>query len=71
MGMALDEPKEDDKTFEQNNLKFIMASDVQNVVEQSGGVIIDYVDDGFRKGYTLRLGAVADDCGGCDSGGCS
>ena len=68
--MALDEPNENDSTFEQDNLKFIMDADVESVVEQSGGVIIDYVDDGFRKGYSLRLGAASDGCSGCGSGGC-
>jgi Fe-S cluster assembly iron-binding protein IscA len=68
--MALDEPKEDDHKYDNNALTFVMAPDVEQIVSQSGGVVIDYVDDGFRKGYTLRLGNTADDCGGCSGGDC-
>ncbi len=76
MGMALDEPKDDDRTVTTQTLDFIMAPDVVSVVEQGGGIVIDYVDDGVRKGYTLnladRLGGAGDECGGgsCGSGGC-
>lgn len=70
--MALDEPKDDDLTFETDSLKFLMAPDVQSIVDQNGGLLIDFVDDGTRKGYTIKLASQSDsDCGSCgDSGGC-
>jgi Fe-S cluster assembly iron-binding protein IscA len=69
--MALDEPKDDDKRFEENNMTFVMAPDVESVVNQNGGLSIDYVDDGYRKGYTVNMGAGGDcSSGGCGSGGC-
>ncbi|MBK7703959.1 MAG: hypothetical protein IPI34_14265 [bacterium] len=73
MGMALDEPKDDDRKVATGTLDFLMAPDVVSVVEQGGGIVIDYVDDGYRKGYTLNLAdRLGGDCGGgsCGSGGC-
>lgn len=67
--MALDEPNDQDKSIAQDNLTFVMAPDVVSIVDQNGGVSIDYVDDGYRKGYMVQLGAGGGDCGGCDSGG--
>jgi Fe-S cluster assembly iron-binding protein IscA len=69
--MALDEPRDDDTSIETETLSFLMAPDVESIVNQSGGVVIDYVDDGFRKGYTVNLGN-ASGCGdgGCGDGGC-
>ena len=70
--MALDEPKDEDRKTEVHDKTFIMAPDVESVVNQNGGLSIDYVDDGYRKGYTVNLGAGGGDCGsgGCGSGGC-
>jgi len=64
--MALDEPKEDDRKVEMENLTFVMGPDVAQIADQSGGVFIDYVDDGYRKGYTVQLGYRAGSgCGDC------
>ena len=70
--MALDEPTDEDRKIETTALTFVMAPDVESIVSQSGGVVIDYVDDGMRKGYTVTLGnRIGSDCSGCsDSGGC-
>ena len=69
--MALDEPGDTDLSFEQNDMTFVMAPDVESIVSQSGGLNIDYVDDGYRKGYTVNLGTGGGDCGSCgDGGGC-
>ncbi len=70
--MALDEPKDDDLAIETTSLTFVMAPDVQSIVKENGGLIVDFVDDGMRKGYMIKLGSQGDgDCGSCgDSGGC-
>ena len=70
--MALDEPKDDDHRIDENDMTFVMAPDVETIVNQNGGLSIDYVDDGYRKGYTVNLGSAGGDCGGgsCGSGGC-
>ena len=72
MGMALDEPKNDDLTVENGSMTFVMAPDVQSIVSQNGGLIVDFVDDGMRKGYMIKLGSQdGSDCGSCgDGGGC-
>ncbi len=66
--MALDEPKEEDRKVELENLTFVMGPDVAQIADQSGGVVIDYVDDGYRKGYTVQLGTQAGGCGDCSCG---
>jgi len=70
MGMALDEPKEEDTTCLKNDLTFCMANDVESLINESGGLIIDYVDDGIRKGYTLKMANAADGCDSCGEGDC-
>ena len=66
--MALDEPKDDDAVVENNGVKFVMDSQTTDVLRQGGGLTIDYIDENYRRGYMLKLGAVGDDC---DPGGCS
>ncbi|MBC8424378.1 hypothetical protein H8E07_09665 [bacterium] len=71
--MALDEPKEDDLTIETDSLTFVVAPDVQTIINQNGGLIVDFVDDGMRKGYMIKLASQGgDDCGSCGDhgGGC-
>jgi len=65
--MALDEPKDEDITIEEGDIKFLMDAQTTDVVRQSGGLTIDYVNESYRRGYMLRLGVSSD----CDSGGCS
>lgn len=65
--MALDEPKDDDQVVDNNGIKFLMDDQTTDVLRQSGGLTIDYVNEAYRKGYMLTLGAAGD----CHSGGCS
>ncbi|MCB1184805.1 hypothetical protein KDM41_15355 [bacterium] len=67
--MALDEPKDDDAVVEHNGIKFVMDTQTTDILRQSGGLTIDYVDEAYRRGYMLKLGATAG--GDCSSGGCS
>jgi hypothetical protein len=68
VGMALDEPTDEDKTFEIEGRNYCMAPDVEQMVSQSGGLILDYVEDGMRKGYTINLASAG---GGCSDTSCS
>ena len=69
--MVLDEPKENDLSFETEHLTFLMAADFKDVAEQSGGLVVDFVDDRMRKGFTIQLAnQVGKDCGSCGDGGC-
>ncbi len=65
--MALDEPKDEDSTVDEGGIKFLMDAQTTDVVRQSGGLTIDYVNESYRRGYMLRLGISSD----CDSSGCS
>lgn len=65
--MALDEPKNDDKIVDLGACKVVLAPDVLEIVQKSGGVDIDFVSDDARRGYTIKLSNK--DCGGgCDCG---
>jgi Fe-S cluster assembly iron-binding protein IscA len=68
--MALDEPKDDDLTIETDSLTFVIAPDVQTIIDQNGGLIVDFVDDGMRKGYMIKLASQdGADCGSCGDHG--
>ncbi len=64
--MALDESKDDDQVAEEAGIQFLMDSQTTDILRQSGGLTIDYIDESYRRGYMLRLGAAND----CSSGGC-
>ena len=66
--MALDESKEDDNVTEEGGIKFLLDTQTTDILRQSGGLTIDYVDESYRRGYMLRLGETASDC---SSGGCN
>ncbi len=65
--MALDEPKNDDTKIEENGITFVVDAQTSDILSQSGGLTIDYINESYRRGYMLRLGSAAD----CGDGGCS
>lgn len=65
--MALDEPKEEDSVQEMGGLKFLLDAQTNDILKQSGGLTIDYVEEAHRRGYMLKLGSAND----CSSGGCN
>jgi Fe-S cluster assembly iron-binding protein IscA len=67
--MALDEPKDEDDIMENAGIKFVLDNQTKDILAQSGGLIIDYVDESYRRGYMLRLGAPGEGGGGCGTGG--
>jgi Fe-S cluster assembly iron-binding protein IscA len=70
--MALDEPKDDDSVLDQNGYSILVDPQTRDVVGQSGGLTIDYVDEAHQKGYMLRLNqAAGGDCGSGGGGGCN
>jgi Fe-S cluster assembly iron-binding protein IscA len=66
--MALDEPKDEDSVLENSGIKFVMDNQTTDILRQSGGLTIDYIDESYRRGYMLKLGETSDDC---SSGGCN
>ena len=68
--MALDEPNEQDIKVDQEGYSILVDPQTRDVVDQSGGLTIDYVDEAHQKGYLLRLNSASGGCGS-DGGGCS
>jgi len=71
--MALDEPKEADEVMENGGVTIMVDGQTRDVLTQSGGLTIDYIDESYRRGYMLKLGNAGNDCGegssGCDGCG--
>ena len=68
LGLALDEEKSDDVLFEKQDLTFLVTKDL---LEQCGGITIDYLDDGPRSGFSISsIKPLPGAGGGCNSGSC-
>jgi iron-sulfur cluster assembly protein len=50
MGMALDEPKEDDKVFEFGGITYLVET---SVIDQVSPLTVDFLDDGTRCGFSI------------------
>jgi len=65
--LALDEPKNSDKVFDQDNLKFLVESSLLNTC---GSIKVDFIDAGPRSGFAISssmpLGG-GSACGSCGS----
>lgn len=60
--MALDEPKENDIKTELAGLTFLFDERDKEMVEQLGGVKIDYVNNFLGKGFSLSTNAGTGRC---------
>ena len=73
MGLALDEPKENDTTFDNEELKFLVDNELMGNCEE---IKVDFHEDGHRSGFAITskipiAGSGGGDCAsGCGSGGC-
>lgn len=70
--MALDEPKENDKVFEEGILKFVVED---QLLERCGSIKVDFIEAGYRSGFSITaanpLGKASCGIGGsCSSGSC-
>ncbi|MCK9175954.1 MAG: hypothetical protein M0O96_11835 [Desulforhopalus sp.] len=67
MGLALDEPKDNDKVYDKKNLKFLVE---ETLFETTGNITVDYVDAGPGSGFGITsekpVGAQSS-CGSCSS----
>ena len=65
MGLALDEPKDSDKVFDQDDLKFVVEG---SLLTSCGSIKVDFMDAGPRSGFSISssipLGSSAS-CGSC------
>lgn len=71
MGLALDEPKDSDKVFDQDDLKFVVEG---SLLTSCGSIKVDFMDAGPRSGFSISssipLGS-SGSCGSCGGGSCS
>ena len=68
LGLALDEPKENDEKYEQDGLTFLVDN---NLLDTCGTIKVDFIDSGMRSGFSISSEKPLGDGGGCSSGGCS
>ena len=66
--MVLDEPKDTDESYEVEGLTYLIDKELN---EQSGGVKVDYVDNGWQQGFVLSSTNPLGGGGGCGSSSCS
>jgi Fe-S cluster assembly iron-binding protein IscA len=69
LGLALDEPKESDKVYEEGGLKFLVDGDLH---EKCGAVKVDFIEAGYRSGFSITSAnplSSGGSCGSC-SGSC-
>jgi hypothetical protein len=55
MGLALDEPKVNDKQIEVEGFSFLMDSEVASMIRSFGSLFIDYQDRFWAKGFQLSF----------------
>jgi iron-sulfur cluster assembly accessory protein len=69
LGLALDEAKDNDKTYDKENLKFLVEEDL---FETTGDITVDYVEAGANSGFGITsekpVGG-SSCCGSCGSCG--
>jgi iron-sulfur cluster assembly protein len=66
--LALDEPKDSDKVFENDTIKFLVE---ESLMTTCGGITVDYVDAGPRSGFGITsVNPISSGAGGCSSGSC-
>jgi iron-sulfur cluster assembly protein len=67
LGLALDESKENDEIFKEDELTFLVE---QNLLNTCGSIKIDFIDAGYRSGFSITS-ANPIGGGGCSSGSCA
>ncbi len=65
--MALDESTKQDVVIDREGYKVLMDPQISRLVEKTGGLVIDYISEEDRRGFTVRMTAAGD----CSSEGCS
>ena len=64
--MALDEPADSDKVFNNGGAKYIIDDDL---LKTTGNITIDFVEEGWQKGFTISSqNPVAGVAGACCTG---
>jgi Fe-S cluster assembly iron-binding protein IscA len=67
--LALDEPKENDKSFKEDTLTFVVE---EGLLTTCGTIKVDFVEAGYRSGFSITsTNPVGGGGGSCSSGSCS
>jgi len=67
LGLALDEPKANDATFEHSGIRFLIDNSLSN---QCGVIKVDFIDAGPRSGFAISPAKPLGGGGSCSSGSC-
>ena len=68
MGLALDEPKDNDTKVEEDGITFLVDNDL---MVSCGAIKVDFMESGMRSGFSITSKIpVAGSGGGCSSGSC-
>jgi len=68
LGLALDEPKDNDEIVDSNDVKFLVDNDL---MKNCGNITVDYADAGHRSGFSITSTIPVGGGGGCSGGSCS
>lgn len=68
MGLALDESKETDEIFKEDELTFLVE---QSLLSTCGAIKVDFIDAGYRSGFSITSTNPVGGGGGCSSGSCA
>lgn len=55
MGLALDEPRDDDDQYEIDGLKFLVGAHDRSLIASGAGVNIEYTKSFFGEGFWVSL----------------
>ena len=68
MRLALDEPKDNDKVFEEGTLKFVVD---EQLIAQVGAIKVDFIETGYQSNFSISTKKPLPGAGGgCSSGSC-
>jgi Fe-S cluster assembly iron-binding protein IscA len=71
LGLALDESKENDNVYDQDDLTFLVEEGLMNTC---GAIRVEFIDAGPRSGFEITsansIGGGGCSSGSCESGGC-
>jgi iron-sulfur cluster assembly protein len=66
--LALDESKDNDKIFQENDLTFLVD---QGLLNTCGSIKVDFIDAGYRSGFSITSANPVGGGRGCSSGSCA
>jgi Fe-S cluster assembly iron-binding protein IscA len=65
--LALDESKESDKVFDKSGLQFLVET---GLLEKCGAIKVDFMEAGYRSGFSITSTNPLGGGGSCSSGSC-